>query len=98
MNGSALGSAVRFEEVTVRYPGADRDAVASASLEIPSGQFVVIVGPSGCGKSTLLRTVNRLIEPRSGHVFVDGRDNETVDATELRRHIGYVIQAVGLFA
>jgi len=46
----------------------------------------------------LLRTVNRLIEPHSGHVYVDGRDNATVDATELRRHIGYVIQAVGLFA
>ena len=58
----------------------------------------MIVGPSGCGKSTLLRTVNRLIEPQAGRVFVDGRDNATVDATSLRRSIGYVIQAVGLFA
>ncbi|MBV9277160.1 MAG: ABC transporter ATP-binding protein, partial [Candidatus Eremiobacteraeota bacterium] len=98
MNSSPHGAAVRFEDVSVRYPGADRDAVASATLDIPGGQFVVIVGPSGCGKSTLLRTVNRLIEPRDGHVFVDGQDNEAADVTELRRHIGYVIQAVGLFA
>ena len=89
---------MRFHDVTVRYPGAERDAVISASLDVAGGQFVVIVGPSGCGKSTLLRTVNRLIEPHSGRIFVDGRDNATLDATELRRHIGYVIQAVGLFA
>jgi len=89
---------VRFHDVTVRYPGAERDAVISASLDVAGGQFVVIVGPSGCGKSTLLRTVNRLVEPHSGRIFVDGRDNATLDATELRRHIGYVIQAVGLFA
>ncbi|MBV8363317.1 MAG: ABC transporter ATP-binding protein [Candidatus Eremiobacteraeota bacterium] len=89
---------MRFHDVTVRYPGAERDAVISASLDVAGGQFVVIVGPSGCGKSTLLRTVNRLVEPHSGRIFVDGRDNATLDATELRRHIGYVIQAVGLFA
>ncbi|MBV9402681.1 MAG: ATP-binding cassette domain-containing protein, partial [Candidatus Eremiobacteraeota bacterium] len=98
MNGAARGAAVRFDDVTVRYPCAERDAVISASLDVAGGQFVVIVGPSGCGKSTLLRTVNRLIEPHSGRVLVDGRDNATLDATELRRHIGYVIQAVGLFA
>lgn len=68
------------------------------SFEIPAGTFVVLLGPSGCGKSTLLRTVNRLIEPQSGHVYVDGRDNATVDPTQLRRGIGYVIQAVGLFS
>ena len=82
----------------MRYAGAAHDAVADATLDVSPSQFVVIVGPSGCGKSTLLRTVNRLIEPQSGHVYVDGQDNATVDATELRRHIGYVIQAVGLFA
>ncbi|MBV8726362.1 MAG: ABC transporter ATP-binding protein [Candidatus Eremiobacteraeota bacterium] len=82
----------------MRYAGSDRHAVSDATLDVAAGQFVVIVGPSGCGKSTLLRTVNRLIEPQSGHVFVDEQDNATVDVTELRRHIGYVIQAVGLFA
>ncbi|MBV8727465.1 MAG: ATP-binding cassette domain-containing protein, partial [Candidatus Eremiobacteraeota bacterium] len=98
MTESAHGTAVRFDHVTVRYAGSDRHAVSDATLDVSAGQFVVIVGPSGCGKSTLLRTVNRLIQPQSGHVFVDGRDNATVDVTELRRHIGYVIQAVGLFA
>jgi len=67
------------------------------TLSIAGGEFAVIVGPSGCGKSTLLRTVNRLIEPTSGSVYVDGQDTRSFAAYELRRRIGYVIQAVGLF-
>ena len=67
-------------------------------MEIAAGEFVVLLGPSGCGKSTLLRTVNRLIVPQSGRVFVDDTDNAGVDPTVLRRSIGYVIQAVGLFS
>jgi len=82
----------------VRYADSPREAVSEATLEIPAGEFVVVVGPSGCGKSTLLRTVNRLVEPQAGRVFVDGQDNALVNTTLLRRHIGYVIQAVGLFA
>jgi len=58
----------------------------------------VLLGPSGCGKSTLLRTVNRLVTPASGTVTVGGRDVASIEPTELRRGIGYVIQAVGLFA
>ena len=92
------GAPVRFEGVTVRYAENDKHAVSNVTLDIPAGEFVVLLGPSGCGKSTLLRTVNRLIEPQSGTVFVDGTDNRTVDATALRRSIGYVIQAVGLFS
>ena len=92
------GAPVRFEGVTVRYDGQTQPAVKNVQLDIAPGEFVVLLGPSGCGKSTLLRTVNRLIEPQSGHVFVDGVDNQSVDATALRRSIGYVIQAVGLFA
>ncbi|MDQ6930497.1 MAG: ABC transporter ATP-binding protein [Candidatus Eremiobacteraeota bacterium] len=92
------GAPVRFEGVTVRYEEQTRPAVSNVRFDIEPGEFVVLLGPSGCGKSTLLRTVNRLIEPQSGHVFVDGTDNQSVDATELRRSIGYVIQAVGLFA
>ncbi|GAC1656740.1 MAG: hypothetical protein NVS9B12_08570 [Vulcanimicrobiaceae bacterium] len=91
------GAPIRFEEVTVRYDGNERDAVADVSFEVPAGEFVVLLGPSGCGKSTLLRTVNRLIEPQSGQIFVDGVDNRSADVTALRRSIGYVIQAVGLF-
>jgi osmoprotectant transport system ATP-binding protein len=89
---------VRFESVTVRYPRADRDAVHDVTLDVPAGSFTVLLGPSGCGKSTLLRTVNRLVVPKSGLVCVGDQDVATQDAVQLRRTIGYVIQAVGLFA
>jgi osmoprotectant transport system ATP-binding protein len=91
-------AAIRFAGATVCYPGADRPAIENVSLDIPAGELVVLLGPSGCGKSTLLRTVNRLVPLTSGRVEVDGRDVAAVDAVELRRGIGYAIQAVGLFA
>jgi osmoprotectant transport system ATP-binding protein len=72
--------------------------VDGVSFEVPAGSFSVLLGPSGCGKSTLLRTVNRLVTPVSGTVNVGGRDVASVEPTALRRGIGYVIQAVGLFA
>ncbi|HET9391975.1 MAG TPA: ATP-binding cassette domain-containing protein [Candidatus Rubrimentiphilum sp.] len=81
----------------VRYPGEDRNAVDGISLEVPAGSFTVLLGPSGCGKSTLLRTVNRLVVPLSGHVLIGDRDVASIEPTALRRSIGYVIQAVGLF-
>jgi osmoprotectant transport system ATP-binding protein len=90
--------AVRFDAVTVRYPRADRNAVDGVSAEAPSGKFTVLVGPSGCGKSTLLRTVNRLVFPQSGEVYVGDEAVSAQDPIALRRGIGYVIQAVGLFA
>ncbi len=67
-------------------------------MEVAAGSFTVLLGPSGCGKSTLLRTINALVPPQSGRVLVDGTDVARVDRTQLRRKIGYVIQAVGLFA
>ena len=82
----------------MRYAGADRNAVDGITLEVPAGSFTVLLGPSGCGKSTLLRTVNALVEPKSGRVLVDGKDTASTDRTALRRRIGYVIQAVGLFS
>ena len=91
-------AAIRFEGATVRYPGSDRHAIADISFECGGGELVVLLGPSGCGKSTLLRTVNRLVPLDAGKVYVDGRDVAEVDAVELRRSVGYVIQAVGLFA
>ena len=91
-------SAIRFEDVTVRYPGAERRAVANVSFECGNGELVVLLGPSGCGKSTLLRTVNRLVPLDSGRVTIDGVDTSELDPVELRRGVGYVIQAVGLFA
>jgi osmoprotectant transport system ATP-binding protein len=91
-------SAVRFEDVAVRYAGADRNAIDGITLEIEDRSFTVLLGPSGCGKSTLLRTVNRLVIPQSGRVLLHGTDTAAMNPVELRRSIGYVIQAVGLFS
>ena len=67
------------------------------SLQVEPGRFVVLLGPSGCGKTTLLKLVNRLYEPTSGRITVDGTDIFTLPAPALRRRIGYVIQQSGLF-
>jgi len=80
----------------VTYPGGAA-AIRDVNLHIAAGEFAVFLGPSGSGKSTLLRTINRLIEPTTGTVLIDGIDVRTLDAVTLRRGIGYVIQAVGLF-
>jgi osmoprotectant transport system ATP-binding protein len=88
---------IDFENVRVRYPGSDSVAVDGVDLQINAGELVVLLGPSGCGKSTLLRSVNRLVTPESGRVLVGDRDVARLDANELRRGIGYAIQAVGLF-
>ncbi len=84
--------------MSVRYPQSDRDAVGNVTLDITAGALIVLLGPSGCGKSTLLRTVNRMIEPRAGAIFVAAQEVHDTPITELRRRIGYVIQAVGLFS
>jgi osmoprotectant transport system ATP-binding protein len=91
------GAALHLLGVGVRYPGAAAAAVHAVDLDIAGGELTVFLGPSGCGKSTLLRTVNRLIEPTAGTIAIDGIDISTLDAVTLRRGIGYVIQAVGLF-
>ncbi len=91
------GAAVRISGVTVRYAGSDRPAVDNVSLDVAAGELVVFLGPSGCGKSTLLRTINRLIVPDAGTIDVDGTDISATQPEALRRGIGYVIQAVGLF-
>lgn len=72
-------------------------AVDNLSLDVRAGELLALVGPSGCGKSTTLRMVNRLIEPTSGRISVDGTDVMELDPVHLRRRIGYVIQNVGLF-
>ena len=61
------------------------------------GEICVLLGPSGCGKTTTLKMVNRLIEPTSGKIYIDGKDTDSYDPVELRRTIGYVIQQIGLF-
>ena len=90
------GARIELRGVGVTYPGGSV-AVGDVDLTIAGGEFAVFLGPSGSGKSTLLRTINRLIEPTSGAVFIDGVDVRTLDPVVLRRGIGYVIQAVGLF-
>ncbi len=86
-----------LEGVTKSYPGQDEPAVAELDLAVPRGAIVMLVGPSGCGKTTTLKMMNRLVEPTSGRILLDGEDVTTVDADALRRRIGYVIQQVGLF-
>jgi osmoprotectant transport system ATP-binding protein len=88
---------IRLEEVTKVYPGTAEPAVAELTLDITRGEILVLVGPSGCGKSTTLRLINRMIEPSSGRIIFDGDDVTRVNPDELRRHIGYVIQQIGLF-
>jgi len=82
---------------TAKLPRSAPGAVNDLSLTVPAGKICVLVGPSGCGKTTSLKMVNRLIEPTSGRILIDGADVAGRDATELRREIGYVIQQVGLF-
>jgi osmoprotectant transport system ATP-binding protein len=91
------GGRVELRGVRVEYAGATRPAVDDVDLAIGAGEFTVLLGPSGCGKSTLVRTINRLVEPAAGTVAIDGVDVRERDPNELRRGIGYVIQAVGLF-
>jgi len=86
---------LRFDAVSKRY--GDTLAVDAVSLAIAQGSFVALVGASGSGKSTLLKTINRLIEPSSGRVLLDGADVAQGPAPALRRRIGYVFQSIGLF-
>ena len=90
------GAALELRGVSVRYDNGTT-AVRGVDLSIAAGEFAVLLGPSGCGKSTLVRTINRLVEPTEGTVAIDGVDVRDQDPVQLRRRIGYVIQAVGLF-
>jgi osmoprotectant transport system ATP-binding protein len=92
-----LPAALELQKVTKRYPGADRPAVDDLSLSVEPGETCVLVGPSGSGKTTAMRMVNRMVEMTSGDVLIDGRSVRETAPAELRRHIGYVIQHVGLF-
>ena len=87
---------ITLHDVTKRYPDGTV-AVGNLCLEMPSGEITVLLGSSGCGKTTTLRMINRLIEPTSGRIELDGKDVGAVPVHELRRGIGYVIQQSGLF-
>jgi osmoprotectant transport system ATP-binding protein len=87
---------ITLERVTKQFPNGRR-APRELDLEILDGEITVLVGPSGCGKTTTLRLINRLVEPTTGRVVIDGEDVAHADPVALRRRIGYVIQQVGLF-
>jgi osmoprotectant transport system ATP-binding protein len=89
-------ASITLENVGKVYPDGTV-AVGDFSLDVQAGELAVLIGPSGCGKSTVLRMLNRLIEPSKGRILIDGTDIAKQDPVELRRHIGYVIQNVGLF-
>jgi len=87
---------IKFENVSKTYQGGV-EAVRNLSLEVQEGETLVLLGTSGCGKTTTLKMVNRLVEPTSGRILLEGRNVMEQSAIELRRHIGYAIQHIGLF-
>jgi len=97
MTQTAAETMIELDRLTKRYPGQDHPAVTELSMHIAAGEIVVFVGPSGCGKTTTMKLVNRLIEPSSGHIIMQGEDVTSVNPYQLRRRIGYVIQQGGLF-
>ena len=86
---------IQFEHVCKSY--GKTPILKDLNFTIEDGQFVVLIGPSGCGKTTTLKTINRLIDIDSGTISIDGKNIQSQDKVELRRHIGYVIQQIGLF-
>jgi osmoprotectant transport system ATP-binding protein len=88
---------IRLENLSKVFPAQDEPAVEDLSMDIYEGEIVVLVGPSGCGKTTTMKMINRLIEPSSGRIFLQGEDVTKVNSDNLRRRIGYVIQQIGLF-
>jgi osmoprotectant transport system ATP-binding protein len=86
---------IEFKNIVKKYR--TKTIINPFSLDIEAGQLVVFIGPSGCGKTTLLKMINKLIQPTSGKIYVNGTDISTMNPIELRRNIGYVIQNTGLF-
>jgi osmoprotectant transport system ATP-binding protein len=94
--GSAAAD-LEFRNVSKQYAGQSEPAIEDLSLTVSAGEICVLVGPSGCGKTTAMRLVNRLIEPSGGDILIDGVSVTDRSPAELRRHIGYAIQQIGLF-
>lgn len=91
------GASIELINVTKRYPNQEQAAVENFSMKINPGELIMLVGPSGCGKTTTMKMINRIIEPTSGSITIDGEDVLSLDQNTLRRRIGYVIQQIGLF-
>jgi osmoprotectant transport system ATP-binding protein len=90
---------IRLDNLTKAFetPAGTVVAADRINMEVADGEICVLLGPSGCGKTTTLKMINRLIEPTSGKIYIDGKDTDRYDPVELRRTIGYVIQQIGLF-
>jgi osmoprotectant transport system ATP-binding protein len=88
---------IKFTEVSKTYDGGGSYALRDLNLTVANGEFLVLLGSSGSGKSTTLKMINRLIEPSSGAVELDGKLIKDIDLVQLRRSIGYVFQGIGLF-
>jgi osmoprotectant transport system ATP-binding protein len=88
---------LEFDRASKRYAGTAAPAIQDLSLEVAAGEVCILIGPSGCGKTTAMRMVNRMIELTSGDVRLDGVSVRDRSPAELRRHIGYAIQQIGLF-
>ena len=86
---------IEFKNIVKTYDGVG--AVDNLSLKIEEGELCVLLGVSGCGKSTSLNMINRLIEPYSGEILINGKNVKDFKEVELRRSIGYVVQSIGLF-
>ncbi|TFD75378.1 ABC transporter ATP-binding protein [Cryobacterium psychrophilum] len=95
--GNASGARIVLDRVTKNYPGQPVSAVENFSMVAEPGELIMFVGPSGCGKTTTMKMINRIIEPTGGSISINGRDVLSLNPNELRRHIGYVIQQIGLF-
>jgi osmoprotectant transport system ATP-binding protein len=87
---------ISLRHVSKRFDGGRAAAVGDLSMDVGEGETVVLVGPSGCGKTTTMKMINRLIEPTSGEILVDGTNVLRQDPVQLRRGMGYVIQSIGL--
>jgi osmoprotectant transport system ATP-binding protein len=92
-----MNRVIVLRQVNKTFDGGVSYAVRDLSLEVAAGETLVLLGSSGCGKSTTLKLINRLVEPSSGALEIDGRDILHHDPVELRRSIGYVFQGIGLF-
>ncbi|MEP6850153.1 MAG: ATP-binding cassette domain-containing protein [Acidobacteriota bacterium] len=83
--------------IGVKYFAGETLILDDLNLAVAPSEILILLGESGCGKTTTLKLINRLIEPTSGEVFVEGKTTVDWDPIELRRHIGYVLQEAGLF-
>ena len=86
---------IKYKNITKKYPNGKK-AVKDVNLEFNRGEFVCFIGTSGSGKTTLMRMLNRMLEPTSGELTIDGKNIKDFNEVELRRKIGYVIQQIGL--